>query len=118
MTNLVTGANGFVGSHSVRALLSRGEKVKALVRKGSDASRLGDIRGFDIVEGDLRDPESCRKALKGVDRVFHCAAKVSDWGRAVDFRESTVHGTANILAAAREAGVCRFVHVSTTDVYG
>lgn len=118
MTTLVTGANGFVGSHAVRSLVSRGEGVRALVRKGSDAGRLRGLVGFETVEGDLRDLDSLRAALEGADRVFHCAAKVSDWGPLEEFREATVRGTANIVRAAREARVSRFIHVSTTDVYG
>jgi nucleoside-diphosphate-sugar epimerase len=117
MVDLVTGANGFVGSHLLKALRSRGRTVRALVRQGSDFKRIEECRD-SFAFGDLRDIESLRKALQGVGRVFHCAARVSDWGDEKDFREANVMGTANLLRAAKDAGAARFVHVSTTDVYG
>jgi nucleoside-diphosphate-sugar epimerase len=117
MFDFVTGANGFVGSHLLKALRSRGREARGLVRPGSDLGRVSD-QSEALVRGDLRDIDSLREAARGAERIFHCAAKVSDWGDAGDFREANVSGTANILAVAREAGVRRFVHISTTDVYG
>jgi nucleoside-diphosphate-sugar epimerase len=117
MRSLVTGANGFVGSHLLKALRARGDEVRALVRKDADTSRISDALDF-IVQGDLRDAASLRTALRGVVRVFHCAAKVSDWGFEKEFHDANVLGTDNLLAAARAAGVTRFIHVSSTDVYG
>jgi nucleoside-diphosphate-sugar epimerase len=122
MFDLVTGANGFVGSHLLKALRSRSggsrrDGARGLIRSGADLSRVDGMEtALDI--GDLRDIDSLRKAARGADRIFHCAAKVSDWGELQDFREANVSGTANILSVAREAGVRRFIHISTTDVYG
>jgi nucleoside-diphosphate-sugar epimerase len=117
MVNIVTGANGFLGSHLLKALLARGEEARALVRPGADLSR---ITGHEdlLARGDLRDIDSLRQAVRGADLIFHCAAVVSDWGHRKVFYDTNVGGTANLLAAARQEGIRRFVHVSTTDVYG
>jgi|FLYL01.1.fsa_nt_gi nucleoside-diphosphate-sugar epimerase len=116
MTSLVTGASGFLGSHIVERLLARGEQVRALVRPTSDTRFLRDV-GAELATGDVTDPESLHRALDGVDTVYHAAAYVSDWGPWSRFREVTVRGTANMLRAAADAGVKRFLHVSTDGVY-
>ncbi len=117
MLSLVTGATGFVGSHLVDALILRGESVRALVRPMSGTRRLREL-GVDIRVGNLTDNATLMAAAKGVDRIFHCAALVSDWGPPEAFEEANVHGVRNVLAAATRAEVSRFIHLSTTDIYG
>jgi nucleoside-diphosphate-sugar epimerase len=115
--NLVTGGSGFLGSHVVEALLARGEGVRALVRPTSKISHLESL-GVELVNGDLRDIESLKVATHGVERVYHCAALAADWGDWADFRAVNVTGVRNLLEASLESGVGKFIHVSTTDVYG
>lgn len=115
--HLVTGATGLIGSHVVEALRGRGERVRALVRPGSDADFLTG-QGVEVVRGDLHDPASLPPALREVDLVAHCAAIVGDWGPWALYRRGIVNTTRNLLAAAAAAGVRRFVHVSSINVYG
>lgn len=117
MKDLVTGATGFIGSYLTRALVAEGRSVRALVRRGGDSDALRAI-GVEIVEGDITHPDSLPEALDGIARVFHCAALVSDWGRWEEFRAVNVAGVANMLTASHAANVDRFIHLSTTDVYG
>jgi len=116
MCDLVTGATGFIGSHLTRALVERGREVRILTRSACVAPELA--AAVEVVRGDLTDPHSLAPAVAGVDRVFHCAAVVADWGDPAVFRRTNVQGVANLLAASRDAGINRFVHLSTTDVYG
>ncbi len=118
---LVTGATGLLGSHLVRKLLERGYEVKALKRKKSDTSRLKEYaRGVEWVEGDVLNYDSLLYALKGVEGVFHCAARVSF--RPADrelMLETNVLGTRNIINASLEYGNLRFfVHVSSVAALG
>jgi nucleoside-diphosphate-sugar epimerase len=115
-TCLITGATGFVGSHLVEACASRGWTVRALVRAGSDVALLERI-GATVVRGDMTDGEALRNALEGVDVVFHCAAKVGDWGPVEDFRAINVEGLRKLLDACRGRPLRRFVHFSTLGVY-
>ncbi len=117
MLNLVTGATGFVGSHLVEALVLRGEKVRALVRPTSHTQVLRRL-GVELRIGNLSDNATLIAAMQGVDRVFHCAALVSDWGPEEDFRLANVSGVRSVLAAATSARVGRLIHLSTSDVYG
>ena len=117
MKDLVTGATGFIGSHLVRSLVEEGRQVRALVRRGGDSDALRAI-GVDVVQGDIIHPDTLPRALEDVGQVFHCAALVSDWGAWEDFRLANVVGVENVLGAATNAGVQRFIHLSTTDVYG
>jgi dihydroflavonol-4-reductase len=113
MTSLVTGATGFLGSHVARQLLARGERVRVLARKSSDR-RMIDGTAAEVVEGDLRDAASLSRAVSGCDRVFHVAADYRLWARdSREIYESNVTGTKNLLAAARRAGVTRFIYTST-----
>ena len=117
MRNLVTGASGFLGSHLVEGLLARDESVVAVVRESSSRDHL-DRLGVEVVEGDIADRASLEPCLDGVDRVFHCAALVADWGTWDEFRAANVIGVRNLLEAADEMDLGLFVHVSSTDVYG
>jgi nucleoside-diphosphate-sugar epimerase len=115
--NVVTGATGLVGSHIVEHLVARGERVRALVRPTSDAAFLRE-QGVELAVGDLHDADSLRRALAGADVVYHCAARVSDWGPWAQFRSDTVDATRNVVETARAVGVGRFLHVSSIAVYG
>jgi nucleoside-diphosphate-sugar epimerase len=117
MKNLVTGGSGFLGSHLVEALINRGEQVRVLVRSTSKMDHLEPL-GIELCYGDLKDIQSLRSAVQDIDRVYHCAAQVADWGRWDQFEKSNVIGTRNILQAALEKRVDKFIHVSSTDVYG
>jgi nucleoside-diphosphate-sugar epimerase len=113
---LITGATGFVGAHLAEACARRGPAVRALVRPGSESSPL-ERAGVTLVRGDLQDPASLTAALEGVDVVFHCAARVGDWGPVDDYRRVNVEGTRNLLEACRGRPLRRFVHFSTLGVY-
>jgi dihydroflavonol-4-reductase len=121
MKTLITGANGFTGSHLVKALAQQGEQndtLVALVRKTSDLSRLADTN-VQLVYGDITDRPSLQAALQGVDRVFHTAAYV-ELGivDAARMERINVEGTRNVLEAAQAAGVQKMVYCSTIGVYG
>ncbi len=117
MKNLVTGGSGFLGSHLVEALVARKETVRALVRPTSQTAHLESL-GVELVHGDLGDAQSLRTAVEGVEHIYHCAALASDWGTWEQFRATNVDGVRNLLEATVEADVSKFIHVSTTDVYG
>jgi 2-alkyl-3-oxoalkanoate reductase len=114
---LVTGATGLLGSHLVERLRARGDHVRALVRPNSRTEFL-DALGVEIVRGDLTDPTSCASAVVGIDQVFHCAAKVGDWGRWHEFQTGCLDATAVLARAAVHASVGRFIHISSTSAYG
>lgn len=115
-TIFVTGGTGLVGSHVVEEALSRGHRVRVLVRASSDTRWL-DRTPVEKVHGDLEDVEALRKGVEGVDWVFNCAAKVGDWGTLEDFRRLNVEALRLLLEAATGARVERFVHVSSLGVY-
>lgn len=115
--NLVTGATGLLGSHVVEQLVAAGQPVRALVRPTSD-TRLLDRWGVERALGDVTQPQSLREAMRGVRRVYNVAAQVGDWGPWQRFVAVTIDGTRNMLAAAKEAGVGRFLHVSSISAYG
>ncbi|MBZ0253564.1 MAG: NAD-dependent epimerase/dehydratase family protein [Candidatus Methylomirabilis sp.] len=118
MKTLITGATGFLGGHIAEKLVARGrEEVRALARPTSDTRRLRKL-GVEVVEGDVADPASLERAMRGVERVHHAAAKVGDWGPREDFERMTVEGTRNVLEAAHRAGASNFLHVSSVSVYG
>lgn len=116
MKALVTGATGFLGSHIVERLVQKGDDVRALVRPSSDTCLLQEW-GVELVNGDVRKPDSLATAMSGVDVVYHTAAMVSEWDPWRDFKTTTIDGTRNVLRAASQAGVPRFLHVSTDGVY-
>jgi nucleoside-diphosphate-sugar epimerase len=115
---LVTGGSGFLGGRLAQLLAARDVTVRALVRDGSDTRHLGDSR-IELVRGSLTDGESLAAAVRGVTHVYHCAACSTDWAPWRVYYDANVAGVRNLLeAAAREPGLERFLHVSTTDVYG
>ncbi|HEX4930779.1 MAG TPA: NAD-dependent epimerase/dehydratase family protein [Gaiellaceae bacterium] len=115
--SLVTGGSGFVGNRLARALVERGDRVRALVRDPAGSADLSAI-GVELVQGDMTDEESLRRAVEGVDRVFHTAGLVGDWLDRRQAVEVNVEGTRRLLAAAVAAGVTRVVHVSSLSVLG
>jgi len=113
MTTLVTGASGFLGSHVARQLVARGDVVRVLMRPSSTNRAIADL-SLEYVTGDLRDPASLDRAMKGVKRVFHVAADYRLWAkRKQDIYDSNVGGTKNVLEAAERAGIERLIYTST-----
>ena len=125
---LITGAGGFIGSHLTEKLVKSSRKVRVFLRYNSRNSRgnlefLPDkqVDNLDIFTGDLKDPEAVRKAMKGIDVVFHLGAVIAipySYINPLDFTQTNVLGTANVLNAALNSGVERIVHTSTSEVYG
>jgi nucleoside-diphosphate-sugar epimerase len=114
---LVTGASGFIGGALVRRLAGAGRTVRCVVRESSDTSALARL-DVELVVGDLTQPSSLARAVRGCREVVHCGALVSDWATVREIVDTNVHGTRALLEAAAGAPVERFVHISSTDVYG
>jgi nucleoside-diphosphate-sugar epimerase len=114
---LITGASGFIGGRLAARLAQEGHAVRCLVRASSDTSLLDQL-DVQIAVGDLTDSESLARAVNGARDVFHCGALVSDWATVEEITRANVDGTRNLLAACAAASVRRFIHFSTTDVYG
>lgn len=108
----VTGGSGFIGGALIRRLVADGCTVRALARSDASAGVVSE-RGAEAVRGDLDDGASMAAGAAGCEVAFHCAAHLGDWGSRADFERGNVQGTRNALAAARQAGVRRFVHVGT-----
>ena len=118
MTVLITGASGFLGGVLAARLARQGEKVRILARTTSKLNRLQDLP-IEIVYGTLEDKTSLVQALTGVDTVYHCAALSFDWGDWDDFYNANVLGVQNLVSvASKTEGIKRFLHISTSDVYG
>src|SRR6187399_2045753 len=118
MPSLVTGANGFLGSAVVRALLADGRAVRAFVRRGSDRRNLLGL-DVELAEGDLTDRESLRAATAGCDAVFHVAADYRLWvADPLPMYKANVEGSVNVLEAAAAAGAERLVYTSSVAVLG
>ncbi|HBE19359.1 MAG TPA: epimerase [Cyanobacteria bacterium UBA11149] len=118
MKVLVTGANGFTGSHLVKLLEKRGDDVVGLVRKSSNCDRIADCK-LKLVYGDIAERDSLTAAMAGVDWVFHTAAYV-ELG-IVDGKKMArvnVEGTRNVLEVAQSVGVSKMVYCSTIGVFG
>lgn len=125
---LVTGAGGFIGSHLTEALVEAGAKVRVFIRYNSRAGRgnledLGPklLEQIEIIAGDLRDADVIDRSVKGCDTVFHLGALVGipySYQNPREVVETNVMGTFNVLNAARDHGVNRIVHTSTSEVYG
>ena len=120
---LVTGGAGFIGSHIVDTLLERGEQVRVLdnFATGKRENLAHCVGRIDLIEGDIRDLETCRTACAGVDFVLHQAALGSVPRSITDpltSHEVNVTGTLKMLIAARDAGVKRFVYAASSSTYG
>lgn len=125
---LVTGADGFIGSHLTESLVRQGYKVRAFVLYNSFNSwgwldHCGaDVKGqFEVFAGDIRDPHGVKEAMKGCDAVLHLAALIAipySYHSPDTYVDTNVKGTLNVLQAARELGVRRVIHTSTSEVYG
>lgn len=116
---LVTGGTGFVGQYLIRRLAKTGQPICALVRNVSAADEFAHLPNIELVQGDVRDLAAVQRAMAGVHTVYHLAAEfrsttISDH----DLNQINVTGTVNMLQAAAEAEVQRFVHVSTVGVHG
>ena len=114
---LVTGATGLLGSHLAERLDGAG---RPRARPGPPRSRTEYLEslGVEIVRGDLTDPRDCDAATAGVAQVYHCAAKVGDWGTWPEFQRGCMDATRTLAEAAGRAGVDRFLHISSTSAYG
>ena len=118
MTTLITGANGFVGSALVRELLQQGHEVKALVRPGSDRRNLEKL-DIALVEGDLTDTESLKRAVNGCNYLFHVAADYRLWIPDPErMYRTNVDGTRDLFRLAADAGVSRMVYTSSVATLG
>jgi nucleoside-diphosphate-sugar epimerase len=123
---LVTGADGFIGSHLAELLLEKGYKVRALAQYNSFNywGWLEDIpknKNLEIVSGDIRDPHLCKNITKDIDIVFHLAALIAipySYIAPDSYVETNVKGTLNMCQASHDNGVKHFIHTSTSEVYG
>ena len=123
---LVTGADGFIGSHLCELLVENGYQVKALAQYNSfnHWGWLSDLHCKDqinIVTGDIRDPHFCKKITKDIDIIFHLAALIAipySYVAPDSYIDTNVKGTLNICQAAKESGNIRVIHTSTSEVYG
>ncbi len=116
--DLVTGGTGFIGAHVARRLLAGGRRVRCLVRAGSNRSNLAGLP-VEIAEGDLGDLQSLRRAVHGIDTLYHCAADYRLWSRTRgEIFRNNVEGTRNILTAAGDANLRRVVYTSSVSAIG
>jgi len=125
---LVTGADGFIGSHLVEFLQAKGHTVKAFCQYNSSGSwgwldtlDVEKKRYLDVVLGDIRDPLCVREAMKGCDVVFHLAALIAipySYVAPSSYIDTNIHGTLNVVQAARDLNIAKVVHTSTSETYG
>jgi NAD dependent epimerase/dehydratase len=123
---LITGADGFIGSHLTELLAQKGNKIRALSYYNSfnNWGWLEDVsckEEIEIISGDVRDPEFCRKLMKDIDLVFHLAALIAipySYSSPNSYIDTNVKGTLNICQAALDKGVQRILVTSTSEVYG
>jgi NAD dependent epimerase/dehydratase len=123
---LVTGADGFIGSHLVESLLDNGYHVKALAQYNSFNTwgwldTISRIKEIEVVTGDVRDPHFCKNITKNIDAVYHLAALIAipySYVAPDSYVDTNIKGTLNICQAAMENGCHRVIHTSTSEVYG
>lgn len=125
---LVTGADGFIGSHLTESLLEKGYDVKAFAYYNSfnnwgwlDALPSDKLKEIEVFTGDIRDPNGVREAMKGVDEVFHLAALIAipfSYHSPDSYVDTNIKGTLNVLQAARQLETQRILVTSTSEVYG
>jgi len=128
MRVLVTGSDGFIGSHLTEALVRAGHDVRAFTLYNSFGTRgwldrcASDVRGkFEVIAGDVRDPFGVKESMQGCDAVMHLAALIGipySYQSPSSYVETNVSGTLNIVQAARDLGLQRVIHTSTSEVYG
>lgn len=123
---LVTGADGFIGSHLTQSLLAKGCRVRALSQYNSFndwgwLEVIGKNNNLEVICGDIRDPHFCREITKGADIIFHLAALIAipySYIAPDSYVDTNVKGTLNICQGAKENGCTRLIHTSTSEVYG
>lgn len=125
---LVTGADGFIGSHLTEELVRRGYEVRAFVLYNSfntwgwlDTLPKETMKKIEIFQGDVRDPNGVKEAMRGVDAVFHLAALIAipfSYHSPDTYVDTNIKGTLNVLQAARDLGTSRVLVTSTSEVYG
>ncbi|WP_289140218.1 NAD-dependent 4,6-dehydratase LegB [uncultured Brevibacillus sp.] len=125
---LVTGADGFIGSHLVEELIRTGYDTRAFVYYNSfnswgwlDSSSIEIKKELDVFSGDIRDPHGVKEAMKGCDTVLHLASLIAipySYHSPDTYIDTNIKGTLNVLQAVRELGVSKVVHTSTSEVYG
>ena len=126
MKILITGADGFIGSHLTEMLITHGHEVKALSQYNSfnDWGWLEDIKNkdqFEVLTADIRDPYYCRHITKDIDMIYHLAALIAipySYIAPDSYLDTNIRGTLNICQAAKENGNIRIIHTSTSEVYG
>ncbi len=116
MKILVTGGTGFLGRRTIEMLLNQGHQLTGLGRNAQIGSELQKL-GANFIRADLSDISKLQTACEAQDVVIHCAALSSPWGKKEDFIQSNVEGTQNILRAAIDSKIHRFVHISTPSIY-
>lgn len=125
---LITGADGFIGSHLVEELIKQGYKVKAFVYYNSfntwgwlDSFPKAILNEIEIFQGDVRDPNGVREAMKDIEEVFHLAALIAipfSYHSPDTYVDTNIKGTLNVLQAAKDLGTSRVLITSTSEVYG
>lgn len=125
---LVTGADGFIGSHLTESLLEQGYNVKAFAYYNSfnswgwlDSLSKEKLKEIEVFTGDIRDPNGVREAMKGIDEVFHLAALIAipfSYHSPDSYVDTNIKGTLNVLQAARDLKTSRILITSTSEVYG
>lgn len=119
MKFLVTGVNGFIGSNLAKKLVEENHEVRGLILEGTDESNLEKFADkIEKVYGNITDPDSIHHFFEGIDVVVHLAARASDWGSEKRFQKINVEGSKNVLNAAIDAGVKRFIFMSSLAVHG
>ncbi|NVM54244.1 MAG: NAD-dependent epimerase/dehydratase family protein [Candidatus Helarchaeota archaeon] len=119
MKFFITGVNGFIGSNLAKNLVETNHEVRGLILEGTDESDIEEIaEKIEKVYGDITIPDSIQSYFEGIDVVVHLAARASDWGPEKLFQKINVEGSKNVLTAAINAGVKRFIFMSSLAVHG